>query len=123
MRNGHLRLHPAYTAPFLVFLAVFLLWLWPGVPSGIRLPVLLYAMVITAMALSVVNMLEKISPVIFRSLLAGALLFMFSDCLIATAKFGRPFPGARIVIMVTYIAGQWLIVRGVSEQLRRLPEK
>jgi uncharacterized membrane protein YhhN len=47
----------------------------------------------------------------------GALLFLLSDSLIAENKFNSPVPNARIIIMVTYIGGQFLIVKGVRDTL------
>jgi uncharacterized membrane protein YhhN len=45
----------------------------------------------------------------------GALLFMLSDCLIAINKFMMPIGHAELCIMSTYMAGQFLIVRGLLE--------
>ncbi len=123
LKSGYLRREPLWVIPFLVFLAGFLYWLWPGIPEGMRQPVSLYALVISAMAVSVLNTKERMNPEVFSSLMVGALLFMLSDCLIAVYRFGYPVPGARVLIMLTYITGQWLIVRGVAERLRRFPEK
>ncbi len=121
LRNGFLRKQPYWVAPFLVFLLFFVSWLWPGIPAGMRLPVAVYAGVISGMALSVINLRNHVNDAVFTITLAGALLFMLSDSLIAVQKFGHPFPGARIIIMVTYLAGQWGLARGVSERLRWTP--
>jgi uncharacterized membrane protein YhhN len=123
LKNGHLQRRPALIFPFLLFLVVFLSWLWPDIPDGLRQPVALYAIVISAMALSIVNLWGKVDEPVFTSLLCGALLFMGSDVLIAAYKFGHPFPGARFCIMASYIVGQWLIVRGVAERLRHFPQR
>ncbi len=121
LRNGLLRKQPYWVAPFVVFLIVFVRWLWPGIPEGMRLPVAAYASVISMMALSVVNMRNHLDAAVANTILAGALLFMLSDSLIAVQKFGHPFAGSRVVIMATYLAGQWLIARGVGMRLRRIP--
>lgn len=113
LRNGLLRKHPLLVAPFAMFLAVFLNWLWPGIPDGMKLPVAAYGIAISVMALSVVNGRNRYPGPVFTQLLAGSLLFMFSDCLIAANKFGHPFPGARVAIMTTYITGQLLLAHGV----------
>lgn len=121
LRNGFLRANPVWVAPFAVFLVAFVSWLWPGIPDGMRLPVAAYAGVISGMAMGVVNLRGHVRGAVFSTALAGALLFMLSDSLIAVHKFGHPFPGARVIIMVTYLAGQWLIARGISEHLRWAP--
>lgn len=123
LNKGYLREQTLWVLPFVLFLLGFLYWLWPNIPEGMQQPVAVYAFVITAMALSVLNMRGRISNDLFTGLLTGALLFMLSDCLIAILKFGHPFPGARVAIMVSYILGQWLIVRGTAERLRAVPER
>lgn len=116
-KNGFLRSQPWWALPFLVFLTGFLWWLWPGIPTDMRLPVSVYAGVITTMALSVVNLRDAVTPKIFWPMLAGALLFMLSDCLIAAHKFGNALGEAGLAIMVTYLVGQFLIARGVRDIL------
>jgi len=122
-RNGFLRKQPVWTVPFFLFLLVFLYWLWPGIPPGMRLPVTVYALALSSMAMSVVNLRGVFRADMLAFMIAGALLFLFSDCLIAVQKFGHPFPGARAVILSTYLLGQWLIVRGVADRLRHVPVK
>jgi len=119
LKNGLLRKQPLLIAPFALFLLFFMNWLWPDIPAGMKLPVAAYGVAISVMALSVVNSRNHFPGPIFTQLLAGALLFMLSDCLIAANKFGHPFPGARISIMATYIAGQLLLVRGVIATLSK----
>lgn len=98
--------------------AIGLLWqLWPGIPEGMRLPVSVYAAVISAMVLSVVNIKEGVSRKIYQTLLVGAMLFLVSDSLIATSRFGGKFPAAGLLVMATYLAGQFLLVKGVRDIL------
>lgn len=119
LRNGLLRKQPLLVLPFALFLAAFLNWLWPGIPGGMKLPVTAYGIAISVMALSVVNGRDRFTAPVYTQLITGALLFMFSDCLIAAHKFGHPFPGARVAIMTTYLAGQLLLVHGVIRYLQR----
>ena len=116
-KNGSLKQNPWWGIPFLIFPVVLLTFLWNGIPPGMRLPVAAYAGVISVMALSVVNLSGKMARPIFLYLLAGAILFLISDSLLATAKFGEPFAGSRWAIMLTYIGGQFLLVWGVVEVL------
>jgi uncharacterized membrane protein YhhN len=80
-----------------------------------RVPVTVYAVVISTMAQSVVNLHGRIEKTIFRTMVAGALLFVLSDSLIAVAKFGTPFTGVHVAVISTYMVGQWLLVYGVSK--------
>lgn len=122
--KGFLRRHPYWILPFVIFLVVFLSWLWPGIPAGLQWPVVAYAGIISLMAMSVLNMRgHHVVPAVLNSMLAGALLFMLSDCLIALLRFGQAFPGGRPAVLLTYLLGQWLIIRGGAQLLRRFPDK
>ncbi len=115
--SGLLRGQPSWVLLIAIFAAGLLWLLWPGVPEGMRLPVGIYAAVISAMTLSVINVKEKVTNKICRTLVAGALLFMASDSLLAVNKFGSKFPVAGLLIMATYLAGQFLLVKGVRDVL------
>jgi uncharacterized membrane protein YhhN len=113
-RRGFLEANPGWIVPFLVYPAVMLYGLWDGIPEGMRAPVTMYALVIATMAQSVVNLYGYIEKTVFRNLFAGAVLFVLSDSLLAVAKFGTPFTGDKVAIIATYMAGQWLLVKGVT---------
>ncbi|MDG2246784.1 MAG: lysoplasmalogenase [Flavobacteriales bacterium] len=76
-------------------------------------PVALYTSVITAMCLAAVARKEKTPFKSWLLVTIGALIFMFSDSLIAFNKFHEPIAWASIMIMSTYILAQALIVVGV----------
>lgn len=116
--KGALRAQPLWLLPFLVFLTGLLWWLWPGIPAAMQIPVAIYACVITAMALSVANLAGHVPAVLLRNMLTGAILFMLSDTLIAVHRFGNALPSPGVSIMLTYLVGQFLIVRGVRDVLR-----
>lgn len=112
-RRGYLKQQMLWLLPLLAYPLLLLFWLWDGIPAGMRAPVAVYASVISTMLASVVNLRGHIPAPVFNTLLPGALLFVLSDSLIAVSKFGHPFAGAPVAIIVTYIAGQYLLVRGV----------
>lgn len=109
---GFLREEPIWVLPFVAYLAGLLGLLWPGIPTAMRGPVAVYACVITGMALSVLNLKNTAEPQVWRWAMAGAVFFVLSDSLIAVEKFGHPFVGSRVAVMLTYIVGQYLLVRG-----------
>ena len=80
-----------------------------------KIPVLLYAAVLTGMVLVALFRFGKTSSLSFALVFGGAILFMISDSLIAINKFLEPLPMAGSWIMVTYIAAQYLIVTGLSK--------
>ena len=101
--------------PLLVYGSSLVYILWSEL-GEMRIPVIVYSTVIMLMGLSAINMFGRIPQKAAKLLLIGALLFIFSDSIIAINKFRTegfeiPFPG--LVIMVTYITGQFLIAKAV----------
>ena len=111
-KKGFLSQAPWWATPFVAFPICLLIYLWDGIDVGMKTPVAAYASVISVMAMSVVNLKGKVSDSIFWTLMAGAGLFLVSDSALAISTFGQPFEGERLVIMGTYILGQYLLVRG-----------
>lgn len=81
--------------------------------GDLKIPVLLYAGVLTYMVLTALFRFGKTTTPSFTMVFGGAILFMISDSLIAINKFLEPLPMAGFWIMTTYIAAQFLIVRGL----------
>jgi uncharacterized membrane protein YhhN len=117
-RAGFVGRNPAWVLVFLVYLAGFLWWLWPGLDGLMHWPVAIYAGVIMVMSLSVLNLRGHVPGGYFWWMMAGAILFVLSDSLLAVSKFHAPFPGDRLLIMVTYIFGQWMLVSGTADVIR-----
>ncbi len=112
---GWVRRHPWVLLPFLLFLIGNTAFLWPDLPADKKIPVALYSTAIIAMTIAGVNLAGKIHPLAYQLLLAGILLFVCSDSLIALNKFKSsqlsiPYP--RLSIMICYLVGQYLIVLG-----------
>lgn len=102
------------------FILVYMLWAGLG---EMRIPVMVYSSVIMLMGLSAINMFGRTHEVATQLLLVGASLFIFSDSVIAINKFGIegfeiPFPS--LIIMVTYISGQYLIAKSVISATSKL---
>lgn len=86
----------------------FVALLWPGLPDGLRIPLTGYSLLLTAMAWR--------AGVLGRRAALGGALFLFSDALIATGIADRPqLPAHDFWIMLTYIAGQYLLTRGALD--------
>ncbi|MBL7978618.1 MAG: lysoplasmalogenase [Bacteroidetes Order II. Incertae sedis bacterium] len=111
----YLRRHPVSAWP-IVALAVVLLVLLVPKSGALWLPITVYALVIMAMALFALNRKAQVAETSFLLVLAGAVLFMLSDGLIAIDKFVIDLPAASFLIMSTYIAAQYLITTGLIRQ-------
>lgn len=116
--KGHLVGAPWKSWPFVLYLFGIVAILWPGLKSDLQLPVALYAISITAMALSAMNLRNALSRETYLGLMAGVLFFLLSDSLIGLSKF-RPdaltLPNVRVWIMATYLGGQFLISANILE--------
>ncbi|RAV99066.1 lysoplasmalogenase [Pseudochryseolinea flava] len=86
--------------------------LYPSL-GALKFPVVVYVLILMCMVLAA---LYRYGRTDFKSMItafAGALLFMMSDSILAINKFLMPLDHAGFWIMLTYCAGQFLIVRGV----------
>jgi uncharacterized membrane protein YhhN len=82
--------------------------------GGFKIPVLIYAAVLTGMVLVALFRFGKTTTASFAMVFGGAILFMISDSLIAVNKFLEILPRGGFWIMASYIAAQYLIVTGLS---------
>jgi len=80
-----------------------------------RLPVLLYVIVIVVMAWQAWERWFRIrqDTALFASM--GAVLFIVSDSVLAWNRFRKKFQNAQTVILSTYYAAQWLIALSVGQ--------
>ncbi|MEU6826839.1 lysoplasmalogenase [Streptomyces atriruber] len=90
--------------------------LWPDLPADMRGPVAGYSLLLTAMAFGATTLGPTAG--------AGGALFLLSDTLIATGVAEWPqLPRPDFAIMLTYIAAQYLLSKGVLEAaVRTAPE-
>jgi uncharacterized membrane protein YhhN len=84
--------------------------------GDMKLPVTVYTVVILSMLLAAINREKKVNRQSFLLVLAGAVLFVLSDSMLAVNKFVQPFELARIAIMSSYITAQYLIAVGCTRQ-------
>ncbi len=106
---------PIWVIPFLIYIMALTYYLWPDIPAALQVPVAVYSLTIVTMGLVVLNLYQQIPKAAFYLLLSGALLFIFSDSIIALSKFKSAQLNIfqpRLLIMLTYLLGQFLIVAG-----------
>ena len=83
-------------------------------------PALAYTVIITIMGITARKRFQKTDDTSFWLVIAGALLFMVSDSILAVNKFLNPLPAADFLIMLSYITAQFLIIQGLIVFVKRL---
>ena len=86
--------------------------LYPAL-GDLKIPVMVYALVLVVMVLNALLRFGRTTSPSFWMVFSGALLFMFSDSLLAINKFLEPLAFGSLWIMATYISAQYLIVKGL----------
>lgn len=108
--TGH---KPLLLLPYALFAAGVLTLMWPKL-GGMAVPVLAYISVILSMSYGTWCSSKR-----NVWLIGGGLLFISSDCLIGLNRFWQPLPGAGLLIMLSYYAAQYALVRGLLLQRRQ----
>lgn len=98
---------------FLIFIGAALIYMLRPALGELLVPVVLYTIVIIAMGIFALLRRGWTIEKSFIMVYSGALLFIMSDAMIAINKFMNPIVQARLLIMATYIAAQFLIVKGI----------
>jgi len=92
---------------------LILAMLWPGVPPGLRLPVLAYVVLLATMAAQAAawwhSRIAAPERVRARDAALGGLMFFVSDGLLAVNKFDTPLPLSALWILLSYWLAQWCI--------------
>ncbi|MGB0984718.1 MAG: lysoplasmalogenase [Saprospiraceae bacterium] len=111
-----------WSLPFLAYGIGLVTFLWSDLKE-MTVPVIIYSITIMLMGLSALNMKGRVSKSVAIYILLGAILFILSDSVIALSKFKAEDLMIRmpnLIIMITYILGQFLIVEGVVKQETQL---
>jgi uncharacterized membrane protein YhhN len=115
--TSQLRKKPWWIIPFIVYGSAMIWLLLPGTSDNIRPAMFPYAIMILAMAAAALNRFGRVPASSFLTVMAGAILFVASDSLIAINKFAIKIPNAGFWIMLTYISAQILIMSGLLMQV------
>jgi uncharacterized membrane protein YhhN len=116
-RSYALKKFSFFILPVFLYGAALLYYLYDDL-GDMRIPVIIYSIVILTMLVGAISRINKVSTISYYLVLSGAVLFVLSDSVIAIDKFSYPFRGASALIMSMYITGQFLIVIGYLKQLR-----
>jgi uncharacterized membrane protein YhhN len=103
---------PLYALPLLLYGGVMLWILFPHL-GKMKLPVLVYVLVILIMDWQAFARWFAIRHAESFYAFIGAFLFLASDSVLALNRFRSPFRSAQLLILSTYFAAQWLIAMSV----------
>ncbi len=82
-----------------------------------KIPVLVYGIVISFMFMLAMHMLFIKNKTAGQWMMVGALLFVMSDSILAIDKFYQPFEVAGVLNMLTYGLAQFFIVEGAGRYI------
>lgn len=83
--------------------------LWPHLPGPLRAPVVVYVVLLAAMAAQSAVVWLRWRDGTSRLAALGGAFFVASDATLAIDRFVSPFPAAIVVVLVTYWTAQALI--------------
>jgi uncharacterized membrane protein YhhN len=93
--------------------------LWTSLPEEMRIPVIIYALALGAMAAQAISRARQLSatPRATAARLAayGGLLFLISDSILAYGRFRFAIPFNPLWVLGTYYAAQWFFARSTDD--------
>lgn len=102
-----------------LFAGINLAGLWTLLPNDLRIPVVVYVVVLALMATLALarawakNAATPSAPTSARWAAIGAVLFVISDSVLAWDRFGGGLPAATLCVLSAYYAAQYCIARSV----------
>ena len=111
--KGKLQKHAWLSIFFFAYVAGMLILLFPGLEGMMKPIITIYAISLILMSMMALNRSGRVGAMSFKLVFVGSLLFLLSDSMIAFNKFNSDIPLAGFLIMITYIAAQYLIMRGL----------
>lgn len=117
-KHNNVRFAPKFAVSFaiLIYVGALFFLLAPNLES-LQVPVLIYSLTLAAMLLSSLHSFDFNKHDFGKICVAGTMLFVVSDSLLAINRFYQPFDFANIFIMLTYGIAQFLITLGAFRNL------
>lgn len=106
--------------PLLVYAlvaSVVLGQLWPGLPAPLRAPVVVYMVVLAAMAAQALVAWWRHRDDASAHAAWGGACFVLSDALLAWDRFVTPFAVAAAAVLASYWLAQWGLARSLPRRL------
>jgi uncharacterized membrane protein YhhN len=110
-KPSYFRQRPIMLLPVAAIVIELLNVLWASL-GAMKLPVIVYALVIGTMCAAALWQYKKLHYRASVWFITGAISFIVSDSLLAINKFSHPFDNAGIYVMVTYCFAQYSLARG-----------
>lgn len=101
-----------YNLPIYIPAAIIYYLIQPNL-GALKIPVVIYILVIVTMATTARERFNKTNASSFWQVFIGAFVFMISDGILAFNMFFKQFPESGIMVMGTYLLAQLLIVMGI----------
>lgn len=114
--QSYIRKHPFLLMGYLIFGGIVYYVLFNQLDIVLKIAVFVYMVAILSMSAMALNHFRSVNSASFNIVLAGSVLFVISDTLIAFDKFLTPIPNDRLLVMSTYMAAQFLIMKGILKQ-------
>ena len=102
--------------PYAVYLVILFSLLLPKV-GDLTLPIFIYGIVISVMAGTARLREGNTSNESYQLAFYGSILFLISDSLLAIDKFYVNIPFSGLWVMSTYLAAQYLLVKGILKHV------
>lgn len=115
-KKPFLKKKPVWLVAYIAFGMIMYIILFEHLDMALKIAVFIYMVAILTMSAMALNRYGNGHPISFTLVFVGSLFFVLSDSLIAINKFVVSVPFEGIMIMTTYIAAQYFIMRGVLEQ-------
>lgn len=112
-KKPFLKKKPFWMIPYIAYGIIIYIVLFPHLGAVLRISVFVYVVAILSMSVMALNRYGNGHPVSFVLVFSGSLLFIVSDSLIAVNRFLVAIPFEGLLVMSTYIAAQYLIMRGL----------
>lgn len=117
-RDSRFGAHLGVFAIFAVLAFAVIAGLWSHLPGPMRIPVVIYAVVLAAMAAQAISRERQLAGTpqhaAARRAAIGGLFFMASDTILAYGRFRWSIPYSAIWVLGTYYAAQWLFARSTE---------
>lgn len=103
-------------ALYAVVAGLVLSQLWPGLPGELRVPVVVYVVVLAAMAAQALAVWWRRRDGAALYGAWGGACFVLSDALLAWDRFVAPFAAASLAVLASYWLAQWGLARSVPRR-------